>query len=95
MGAGTDIAINSSDLTLMSSDLGLVIEAIDLSKATLKNIYQNFIWAFSYNLIAIPLAATGNLSMALAGAAMAFSSIMVVLNALRLKRHKVKHNQGE
>ncbi len=95
MGAGTDIAINSSDLTLMSSDLGLVIEAIDLSKATLKNIHQNFIWAFSYNLIAIPLAATGNLSMALAGAAMAFSSIMVVLNALRLKRYKVKHYKGE
>ena len=94
MGAGTDIAINSSDLTLMNNDLGLVLEAIDLSKATLKNIHQNFIWAFSYNLVAIPLAATGNLSMALAGAAMAFSSIMVVLNALRLKRHKVHHNKG-
>lgn len=92
---GTDIAINSSDLTLMNNDLGLVVEAIDLSKATLRNIYQNFAWAFSYNLIAIPLAATGNLSMALAGAAMAFSSIMVVLNALRLKRHKIKHSEGE
>ena len=94
MGSGTDIAINSSDLTLMNEDLGLVIEAIDLSKATLKNIYQNFLWAFSYNIIAIPLAATGRLSMALAGAAMAFSSIMVVLNALRLKKHKIKHNKG-
>ncbi|MBI9009240.1 MAG: copper-translocating P-type ATPase [Tenericutes bacterium] len=92
---GTDIAINSSDLTLMNNDLGLVVEAIDLSKATLRNIHQNFAWAFSYNLVAIPLAATGNLSMALAGAAMAFSSIMVVLNALRLKRHKVKHSKGE
>ena len=91
MGSGTDIAINSSDLTLMNEDLGLIVEAIDLSKATLRNIYQNFLWAFSYNIIAIPLAATGNLSMTLAGAAMAFSSIMVVLNALRLKRHKIKH----
>ncbi len=95
MGAGTDIAINSSDLTLMSDDLELVIESIDLSKATLKNIYQNFLWAFSYNLIAIPLAATGHLSMALAGAAMAFSSIMVVLNALRLKRYRFKYQKGE
>jgi Cu+-exporting ATPase len=60
-----------------------------MSKATLKNIYQNFGWAFSYNLIAIPLAATGNLSMAVAAAAMAFSSIMVVLNALRLKTYKL------
>ncbi len=94
MGQGTDIAINSSDLTLMNQDLGLVIEAIGLSKATLKNIHQNFIWAFSYNIVAIPLAAMGYMSMALAGAAMAFSSIMVVLNALRLKRHKIKHHQG-
>lgn len=94
MGSGTDIAINSSDLTLMNEDLGLIVEAIDLSKATLRNIYQNFLWAFSYNIIAIPLAATGRMSMALAGAAMAFSSIMVVLNALRLKRHKIKHNKG-
>jgi len=95
MGQGTDIAIHSSDLTLMSKDLRLVIESIDLSKATLKNIYQNFLWAFSYNLVAIPLAATGNMSMALAGAAMAFSSIMVVLNALRLKRFKFKYARGE
>jgi Cu+-exporting ATPase len=93
MGQGTDIAINSSDLTLMNDDLGLVVEAIDLSKATLRNIIQNFIWAFSYNIIAIPLAATGNLSMTLAGAAMAFSSIMVVLNALRLRKHKIKHRK--
>lgn len=89
MGHGTDIAIDSSDVTIMSYDLGLVIKAIDMSKATLKNIYQNFAWAFSYNLIAIPLAATGRLSMVVAGAAMAFSSIMVVLNALRLKGYKL------
>jgi len=101
MGHGTDIAIDSSDVTLMSYDLGLVIKAIDMSKATLRNIYQNFGWAFSYNLVAIPLAATGNLSMAVAAAAMAFSSIMVVLNALRLKTYKLpefiieKENKGE
>jgi len=89
MGHGTDIAIDSSDVTLMSYDLGLVIKAIDMSKATIKNIYQNFGWAFSYNLIAIPLAATGRLSMVVAAAAMAFSSITVVLNALRLKRYKL------
>lgn len=86
MGSGTDVAIDSSDVTLMSHDLGLVIKAIEMSKATLKNIHQNFFWAFSYNLVAIPLAATGRLSMVLAAVAMGFSSIMVVLNALRLKR---------
>lgn len=89
MGHGTDIAIDSSDVTLMSYDLGLVIKAIDMSKATLRNIYQNFFWAFSYNLVAIPMAATGRLSMVVAAAAMAFSSIMVVLNALRLKTYKL------
>jgi len=89
MGHGTDIAIDSSDVTLMSYDLGLVIKAIDMSKATLRNIHQNFFWAFSYNLVAIPLAATGRLSMVVAAAAMAFSSIMVVLNALRLKTYKL------
>ena len=95
MGHGTDIAIDSSDVTLMSYDLGLVIKAIDMSKATLRNIYQNFGWAFSYNLIAIPMAATGNLSMALAAVAMAFSSIMVVLNALRLKTYKLPDFKSE
>ncbi len=94
MGAGADIAIDSSDVTLMNSDLSLILSAIDLSKATLRNIYQNFFWAFSYNLIAIPLAAMGYLSMVVAGAAMAFSSIMVVLNALRLKRFKFTDFSG-
>jgi Cu+-exporting ATPase len=95
MGKGTDIAIDSSDVTLMSHDLGLVIKAIDMSKATLRNIYQNFFWAFSYNLVAIPLAATGRLSMVLAASAMAFSSIMVVLNALRLKTYKLPEFKSE
>ena len=95
MGHGTDVAIDSSDVTLMSYDLGLVIKAIDMSKATLRNIYQNFGWAFSYNLVAIPMAATGRLSMALSAAAMAFSSIMVVLNALRLKTYKLPEFKSE
>ncbi|QMS84845.1 heavy metal translocating P-type ATPase [Candidatus Xianfuyuplasma coldseepsis] len=95
MGHGTDVAIDSSDVTLMSYDLGLVIKAIDMSKATLKNIYQNFGWAFSYNLVAIPLAATGRLSMVVAAAAMAFSSITVVLNALRLKAYKLPEFKSE
>ena len=95
MGHGTDIAIDSSDVTLMSYDLGLVIKAIDMSKATMTNIYQNFFWAFSYNLVAIPMAATGRLSMVVAAAAMAFSSIMVVLNALRLKGYKLPEFTSE
>ncbi len=90
MGDGTDIAINSSDVTLLDNDLKLVINAIDISNATLKNIYQNFLWAFSYNIVAIPLAALGYLSMALSASAMAFSSIMVVLNALRLKGFRLQ-----
>ena len=95
MGSGTDIAIDSSDVTLMSHDLGLVIKAIDMSNATMRNIYQNFFWAFSYNLVAIPMAATGRLSMVVAAAAMAFSSIMVVLNALRLKGYKLPEFKSE
>jgi Cu+-exporting ATPase len=95
MGHGTDVAIDSSDVTLMSYDLGLVIKAIDMSKATLRNIHQNFAWAFSYNLVAIPLAATGRLSMVVAAAAMAFSSITVVLNALRLKATKLPDFQSK
>lgn len=94
MGYGTDVAIDSSDVTLMSHDLGLVIKAIEMSKATLKNIHQNFFWAFSYNIIAIPLAAMGYLSMVLAAVAMGFSSITVVLNALRLKTTKLPDFNG-
>ena len=85
MGYGTDVAIDSSDVTLMSHDLGLVLKAMTMSEATLKNIKQNFGWAFSYNIVAIPMAALGGLSMVLAAIAMGFSSIMVVLNALRLR----------
>lgn len=90
---GSDIAIDSSDVMLMHHDLSLVIDAIDLSKATLKNIYINFFWAFIYNILMIPLAALGYLNPSLAGIGMGFSSIMVVLNALSLKLFKFKTNK--
>ncbi len=95
VGTGSDIAIDTSDVTLMHVDLGLVIKAIDLSLATLKNIYMNFLWAFSYNIIMIPLAAIGLLNPSLAGIGMGFSSIMVVLNALSLKLFKFKYKTEE
>lgn len=91
VGSGSDIAIDTSDVTLMSFDLGLVIKAIDLSLATLKNIYLNFFWAFAYNIVMIPLAASGLLNPSLAGIGMGFSSIMVVLNALSLNLFKFKN----
>ena len=95
VGSGSDIAIDTSDVTLMHLDLGLVIKAIDLSLATLKNIYMNFLWAFSYNIIMIPLAAIGLLNPSLAGIGMGFSSIMVVMNALSLKLFKFKYKTEE
>lgn len=90
VGSGSDIAIDTSDVTLMSYDLGLVTKAIDLSLATLRNIYLNFFWAFAYNIVMIPLAALGFLNPSLAGIGMGFSSIMVVLNALSLNLFKFK-----
>jgi Cu+-exporting ATPase len=72
-----------------------VNQAIDVSKATLRNIYQNFGWAFSYNVIAIPMAAMGLLSPTVAAVAMSFSSITVVMNALRLKRLRLETIKGE
>lgn len=95
VGSGSDIAIDTSDVTLMSLDLGLVIKAIDLSLATLKNIYVNFFWAFAYNVLMIPLAAIGLLNPSLAGIGMGFSSIMVVLNALSLKLFRFKQIKME
>ncbi len=86
--SGHDVALDASDVTLMSAELKLVVDALDLSKATLKNIKLNFLWAFSYNMILIPVAALGLLDPTLAGIGMAFSSLMVVLNALSLKRFK-------
>lgn len=89
VGSGTDVAIEAADVVLLRNDLRDVITAIRLAKATLKNIRQNLFWALIYNMIGIPLAASGFLSPMLAGAAMAFSSVSVVLNALRLQREKI------
>ena len=89
IGTGTEIAIEAADITILRGDLTLIKEAIKLSEATIKNIKQNLFWAFGYNTIGIPIAAAGLLAPWIAGAAMAFSSVSVVLNALRLKRIKL------
>jgi Cu+-exporting ATPase len=86
IGTGTDVAIEAADIALMRGDLGSLVAAIKLSRATMRNIKQNLFWALIYNTIGIPIAASGFLSPVLAGAAMAFSSVSVVSNALRLKR---------
>lgn len=86
LGTGTDVAIESSDITLLADDLTGVATAIRLSRRTFRTIGQNLGWAFGYNLAALPLAAAGVLNPIIAGAAMAFSSVSVVLNSLRLHR---------
>lgn len=86
VGTGTDIAIEAADITLMRGDLNSVADAFMMSRKTLKNIKENLFFAFIYNTIGIPIAAIGLLAPWVAGAAMAFSSVSVVLNALRLQR---------
>ena len=88
MGAGSDVAIEASDLTLVRDDLHAAADAIALSRSTLRTIKGNLFWAFAYNLAALPLAALGVLNPLIAGAAMAFSSVFVVTNSLRLRRFR-------
>ena len=89
IGTGTEVAIEAADVTILGGELLLIPQAIKISKATIKNIRQNLFWAFGYNTAGIPIAALGLLAPWIAGAAMAFSSVSVVTNSLRLKRVKI------
>lgn len=93
IGTGTDVAIEAADITLMRGDLHSVADSIELSAKTMRNIKQNLFFAFIYNTASIPIAAIGLLAPWVAGAAMAFSSVSVVLNALRLQRLKLRGGQ--
>jgi Cu+-exporting ATPase len=98
MGSGTDVAIEAADVTLMRGDLAAVVTAVELSRRTLRIVKENLAWAFGYNVVLIPVAAGllyplwgVQLSPMLAGAAMAFSSVSVVTNSLRLRRWRPSH----
>lgn len=93
IGTGTDVAIEAADITLMRGDLNSVADSVQISAKTMRNIKQNLFFAFFYNSASIPVAAIGLLAPWVAGAAMAFSSVSVVLNALRLQRLKLKGGQ--
>jgi Cu+-exporting ATPase len=86
IGTGTDVAIESADMTLVKGDISTVTAGIELSQKTIMVIKQNLFWAFGYNVIAIPIAAAGRLNPMIASAAMALSSVSVILNSLRLNK---------
>jgi Cu+-exporting ATPase len=90
LGTGTDVAIESADITLVRGDLGAVVSAVKLSRATFRKIKQNLLWAFGYNLVAIPAAMLGLLHPLIAEIAMAFSSVSVVTNSTLLRRADIR-----